>query len=527
MLKRFVLLRPLALSTAISMAILGVFHSPRAIAQSTVADGERPILTPKPGPAPKINGPAVYGCRQGSQFIYRIPCTGTRPMTFAAKQLPLGLVLDAKKGILSGAVLAPRGDHVIALRATNAAGSDEKTLKLVVGDTLALTPPMGWNSWYSYYYYITQEEMCKQADAMVSSGMADFGYQYVSLDDAWMKKVGDPPYRDEKGDLLPSKHFPNMRKMTDYLHAYGLKAGIYTAIGPYTCAWYAGSYKHERADVKQFAAWGFDFLKLDTCSYKHLCPNNETTVALLRKPFKEFGDALKEVDRDIVYNACAMKGKIAMDSWEWVPSIGGNSWRTGSDVNTIPDARLPGFYKNAMDNAKHAQYAGPGHWNDPDYLIIGHCRNSNRRDQPPRPAVYTADEHYSYMSMWCLMAAPLCFGGDMTQLDEFTINILCNAEVIAIDQDPLGKQGTFARKTEQDFVMVKPLEDGSLAIGLFNLADATQELKVSWKEIGLKGKQVARDLWRQKDLGAFEDSYSANVGRHGVSLIRIRPAAKQ
>ena len=223
-----------------------------------------PILTPKPGAQPKINGPTVYGCRPGRAFIYRIPCTGDRPMKFAAKGLPYGLGVDQNTGIITGTILAPPGDYVLTLSATNASGSDEKQLRLAVGDTLALTPPMGWNSWYTYYYAITQDEMYKQTDAMVSSGMADFGYQYVSLDDCWMKLMRDPPHRDERGIILPSKHFPDMRKLTDYIHAYGLKAGTYVQIGPGEM--HVGAYQHLEDDVKQFAAWGFDFLKLDTCS---------------------------------------------------------------------------------------------------------------------------------------------------------------------------------------------------------------------------------------------------------------------
>jgi alpha-galactosidase len=496
--------------------------SPQAT-PAVASAADRPILTPKPGPAPKINGPSVYGCRPGRPFLYRIPCTGTRPIEFTAEGLPEGMTLDRNTGIIKGSVLRPPGTYTVALRAKNASGADEKPFKIVVGDTLALTPPMGWNTWYTYYYSLTQAETCKQADAMLASGMADFGYEYVGLDDCWMKKRGEEPHRDNKGDILPSDRFPDMRGLADYLHSKGLKAGIYTAVGPWTCAGHVASYKHEEQDVRQFAAWGYDFLKLDTCSYKLIVP--EITVPVLREPFKKFGDALKEVDRDIVFNACPMHGKVAMDSWEWAAGIGANSWRTGNDVNNVPNAKLPGFFKNAEDNALRWEYAGPGHWNDPDYILIGYRRNSEHREQPPVLAPYTADEQYSYMSLWCLMAAPLCYSGDMTRLDEFTLNVLCNAEVIAIDQDPLGKQAKIVRKTQTDLVFAKPLEDGSLAVGLFNLDENVRDMQASWDELGIKGAQTARDLWRQRDLdGRQEGAFKASVPRHGVMLVRLRPA---
>ncbi|MCX7670693.1 MAG: NPCBM/NEW2 domain-containing protein, partial [Anaerolineae bacterium] len=241
---------------------------PKAVA----APFEAPfILTPKPGPKPRINGPTIYGCRPGNPFLYRIPTTGQRPIAFAAENLPDGLKVDPQTGIITGCVEKP-GKYVVTLRASNAAGTAEKTFRIVCGDTLALTPPMGWNHWYAHYNRITDKMMREAADIMVSSGMADVGYQYVSIDDCWMNapKHSDPmrvgPLRDANGNILPNKHFPDMKALTDYIHAKGLKAGIYTSPGPFTCAGFAGSYQHEAQDAKQFADWGFDLLKYDWCS---------------------------------------------------------------------------------------------------------------------------------------------------------------------------------------------------------------------------------------------------------------------
>ena len=230
------------------------------------------ILTPKPGPEPRINGPKVYGCRPGNPFLYRIPTTGARPIRFSAKGLPAGLNLDSDTGIITGTV-PPRGEYAVTLAAKNQHGSAKRQLKIMAGDTLALTPPMGWNHWYAYYDRVTDKLMREAADVMVSSGMADVGYQYVNIDDCWMnaETQTDPlrvgPGRDEHGTLLPNKHFPDMKALADYIHSKGLKAGLYTSPGPRTCGGFTGAWQHEEQDARLFADWGFDFLKYDWCSY--------------------------------------------------------------------------------------------------------------------------------------------------------------------------------------------------------------------------------------------------------------------
>ncbi len=219
---------------------------------------ETGLLTPAPAPSPHINGPRIYGCRPGHPLLYRIPATGTRPMSFAADGLPDGLQLDAATGIIAGAV-PERGVFPVTLHAKNDLGDDARPWKIVCGDTLALTPPMGWNSWYVHYNRVTEQDMRTAADQMIASGMADYGYQYVNVDDCWMKQRGDEPYRDAEGAVLPNAKFPDIKGMVDYIHSKGLKAGIYTSPGPWTCGGYVGAFGHEADDARKFAAMGIRF----------------------------------------------------------------------------------------------------------------------------------------------------------------------------------------------------------------------------------------------------------------------------
>ncbi len=475
------------------------------------------ILTPKPGPQPQINGPRLFGARPARPFVYRIPCTGARPMAFAADQLPDGLQLDPETGIITGRVPAAAGDYPVQLQARNAAGSCDRVFTIVVGDALALTPPMGWNSWYIHYARVTEQHLRDAADTMIASGMADYGYMYVNVDDCWMKKLGDDPLRDARGAVLPNAKFPDIQGMVDAIHAKGLRAGTYISPGPATCAGYVGSYQHEEIDAKQFAQWGFDFLKYDWCSYGQVATGEGRDR--LTKPYRQMGDILQKLDRDVVFNLC----QYGMgDVWEWGGEVGGHCWRTTGDLGLAPSQRLPGFYSIGLSNARHWEYAKPGQWNDPDYILIGWINSSD--DNPEgTPTALRAGEQYSYMSMWCLMAAPLIFSGDMAKLDEFTLNVLCNAEVIAIDQDALGRQARIVTLDDLTLILAKTLEDGSVAVGLFNLDDLPQTIRATWPQLGLSGPCRARDLWRQQDIGTVDQAFEAVVPRHNVILVRLYP----
>jgi alpha-galactosidase len=493
-------------------------------AAAIVAFGQQvsDLRTPKPPETPHLNGPKLYGARPGHPFLYRIPCTGIRLMRYKVKNLPHSLRLDRRSGIISGEAPKRPGEYAVTLQASNALGKDTRSFRIVVGDGIGLTPQMGWNDWYTYYNHITEQDVRTAASAMITSGMADFGYAYVDIDDCWARKpvTDDPalkgPVRDAQGRILPNARFPDMRSLTEYIHSLGLKAGIYTSPGPLTCAGFEGSYRHEDADAHQFADWGFDLLKYDWCSYGRVAPGR--TLDDLEQPYIKMGGILKGLDRDVVYNLCQYGNG---DVWKWGRQVGGNSWRTTGDVGVMHGDALPGFYQAGIANAALSAYAGPGGWNDPDYILIGTVGDARNIRAPARLTSLTHEEQYSYMSMWALMAAPLIFSGDMSKLDEFTLNVLCNSEVIDIDQDSLGKQGEIVRKTENELILKKPLDDGSIAVGLFNLTNEARSISVDWRELGLEGSQAVRDVWRQSNLGSFAETFSATVQGHSVILVRL------
>jgi alpha-galactosidase len=531
--------------TGIRSLLLAIDHAGESSAQdfADIADarfifaGEAPrtvnapredtaILTPPSPAAPELNHPARYGCRPGHPFIFRIPATGARPMQFSAEGLPPSLKLDSASGIITGTAPA-RGTHAITLQARNQHGAATRSFAIVSGDTLALTPPMGWNHWYAHYNRVTDVMMREAVDVMVKTGMADVGYSYVCIDDCWMnaapdaKRKPDPlrvgPFRDAAGNLNPNQHFPDMRALTDYIHARGLKAGIYSSPGPLTCGRYAASYQHEEQDAKQFAAWGFDFLKYDWCSYGQIAAG-DNSLAMLQKPYRLMGELLRQSSRDMVFNLCQYgRG----DVWEWGAEVGGHSWRTAGDLG----GELNRIFPVALKNAEHRAWSKPGAWNDPDYIQIGFIGDA-RTNGEPKPCLLTATEQYSFMSLWSLMASPLFFSGDMSRLDAFTVNVLCNPEVIAIDQDPRGESARVVKLSDETFLMIKTLDDGSRAIGLCNGDEITRRVTANWSTAGVGGAQRVRDVWRRRDLGVFPTEYSAEIPRHGVVLLRLMEQPK-
>jgi alpha-galactosidase len=307
-----------------------------------------------------------------------------------------------------------------------------------------------------------------------------------------------------------------MSSLTAYIHSLGLKAGIYSGPGPTTCAGLEASYGHEEADARQFSKWGFDLLKYDWCSYTKVA--KDKSLPELQKPYIKMGSALAKEDRDIVLNMCQYgMGEV----WKWGRQVGGMSWRTTGDLGVAKGGALPGFYSVGFANAPLDAYAGPGGWNDPDYILIGTVGDANHSDLAAKPTPLRPEEQYSYVSMWALMASPLLFSGDMTKLDAFTLNVLCNAEVIDIDQDSMGKQAKMVRKNQQEMVLAKPLEDGSVAIGLFNLSEKPLSISFNWSDVGASGTLIVRDVWRQRSIGSFTGSFKSVIGPHDVALVRL------
>ena len=482
---------------------------------------EKIILTPKPSPSPRINGTRIFGIRPGSPFLFTIPVTGNRPMKYQVLNLPSGLSCDAETGRISGVIVTP-GEYLTTVRATNSLGTDERGFRIVCGDQLALTPHMGWNSWYVWENHVTDKIMREAADAMVSSGMIDHGYMYVNIDDCWSVKpgatdsslIGEP--RDATGMINSNKRFPDMKSMTDYIHSKGLKAGIYTSPGSLTCAGHVSAYKYEEQDVLRFVEWGFDFLKYDWCSYSKV--GNKELLSDLQKPYLLISEILKRQNRDIILNLC----QYGMgDVWKWGKQVGGHSWRTAGDLGGSFEGIGTALFRDGFDvytsDSLHL-YGGPGGWNDPDYLLFGYL--SNWKGQTV-PTPLTPNEQYTQISLWSLVAAPFIFSGDITRMDEFTLSLLTNDEIIEVDQDPLGKPGYRVSKSGNTEVWMRLLEDGSRAVGLFNRGENESEVTATWTDLGISGEKSVRDLWRQKDLGKYNGKYASTVPRHGVVMLRM------
>lgn len=494
-------------------------------------NGDKYILTPPSSKSPKINSTAIFGATPGNSFLYTIASTGERPMHFSASNLPNGLSLNSKSGIITGKV-NQRGTYVSTLKATNKFGEAAKELKIKIGDTIALTPPLGWNGWNALAGILDKEKIMESARAMVTSGLQDHGWSYINIDDSWQgKREGD------MDALQPNEKFSGIKKMVDDIHLMGLKAGIYST--PYISSYGGyvggssdfphggetheeikmnrqpfmriGKYRFEKNDALQMAQWGFDFLKYDW----RIDVNSAERMSA----------ALKQSGRDVVFslsnNAPFAKVK------DWVRTS--NMYRTGPDIRDSWNS----LYMLAFALDKWSPYGGPGHWNDPDMMIVGNVATGTSL----HPTNLTPDEQYSHVSIYSLLAAPMLIGCPLDQLDAFTLNLLSNDEVIAVNQDPLGKPARLLSDEYGIQVWVKPMEDGSYAVGLFNTDgygnmpqsyfrwgdEKEKPYSFDFAKVGLKGTWKLRDVWRQIFLGTFNGSFETNIGYHGVVMLRMYP----
>jgi alpha-galactosidase len=365
---------------------------------------------------------------------------------------------------------------------------------------LASTPPMGWNSWNHFSEKVTESDVRATADVIVANGMRDAGYIYVNIDDSWEGQ------RDAQGNIHPNGKFPDMKALADYVHSKGLKFGIYSSPGPKTCAGYEGSYGHEEQDANTYAQWGVDYLKYDLCSYESIMklwdPSQDPrkALAMMQQAYEKMHQALVNTHRPIVYSLC----QYGIDSvWKWGPKVGADLWRTTDDISdTYRSMALIGFSQAGLE-----KYAGPDHWNDPDMLEVG-----NGGMKP--------DEYRTQMSLWAMLAAPLLAGNDLSKMDDTTKSILMNREVIAVDQDRLGIQGT---RVEPPQIWMKPLSGGAKAVAIFNyvLDDEANPITLQFADLGFRGPVHARDLWAHKDLGTLRGSYTVIVPRGGVVMLRL------
>jgi len=524
------------LHSSLGLLLCAAAFAPVCVHAQT-ASIESEIRTPKAPATPRINGPGIFGVRPGNPFLYHIPATGDRPMTFSIDGLPRGLKLDAVTGDISGSV-PKAGEFAVTFHARNSKGSADKKFKIVVGEEIALTPPMGWNSWNAYHATVTGEDVMHAARAMVSSGLINHGWSYINIDDSWQGKRGG-----KFNGIQPNEKFPDMQKMCDEIHGMGLKVGIYSTpwVTSYAGfvggsadnpegAWQAptnharlnGKYPFAENDANQWAAWGIDYLKYDW-NPRNSSPRE--TPEDFHQHTATMAKALRKSKRDVVFSySNSMPFDDIADQSEMY-----NCWRTTGDIgDSWMSMASKAFYMSAPRGAKElqgspsdrwAQYARPGHWNDPDMMVLG-VVNFGGKQHPTR---LKPDEQYLHVTAWCMAAAPLLLGCDLDKLDDFTLNLVSNDEVLAVDQDTLGKQATLASNQDNKLLIyARPLEDGTKAVALYNLGTEPTQVTAKWSDLKISGKHSVRDLWRQKDLGDFSDEFSMTVASHGAELVKIK-----
>jgi alpha-galactosidase len=490
---------------------------------------EGPVILTPPAPAtPRVNGPNIFGARPGSPVLYSIPATGERPLEFSVENLPAGLKLDPATGRISG-VLEKSGEYPMILHAKNSLGEGSKKFRIVVGEKISLTPPMGWNSWNSWAETVDEEKVLRSAKALVDTGLVNHGWTYVNIDDAWQGTRTGPDHA-----MQGNAKFPDMKRLCDTLHGMGLKAGLYSTPWITSYAGYPGGssesadgtwaknlpketgraiggYSFAAADAKQWASWGFDYLKYDWD------PMDAASA-------EEMSKALRASGRDIVFSMSNTAPFGQVETWQrW-----GNCWRTTGDIRDAWAAG-PSHWEHSISEIgfnqdRWAPYAGPGHWNDPDMLVLGYVGWG----PVLHPTKLTPDEQYTHISLWCMLAAPLLLGADLERLDPFTISLLSNDEVLSVNQDALGVQATRVATFGTVDIYRKALEDGSSAIGFFNRGDA--EVKVDYDKfryIEITTPQHVRDLWRQRDLPDLvkfpADKLRMTIPAHGVQLYKFTP----
>lgn len=519
----------IALCALSCSAMLAMAEKPNTV---EVPDYSQYILTPKESKTPRINGAKVFGARPGSQFLFNIAASGERPLTYAAKNLPQGLKLDTKTGQISGRV-NKEGEYKVQLTVSNSLGTATRELRIVIGDRIALTPPMGWNSWNCWGRDVTQEQVLSSARAMAKSGLADHGWTYINIDDGWQGNRGG-----ELNAIQSNTKFPDMKALTREVHDLGLKLGIYSTpwVGTYAAhigsyadtpdgkyKWieegninenyrytlptgnymeyrkelrYLSPYSFVKNDAKQWAEWEIDYLKYD---WK---PNDLEHIV-------EMYDALRATDRDIVYSLS--NNAPLCDAPALVKFA--DCWRTTGDIRDNWD----NFSKIGFSQSRWAPWSGPGHWPDADMLVVGLVGWGPKLHYTK----LTPDEQYTHMTLWSIFSSPLLIGCDLARLDPFTYSLLSNDEVIEVNQDPLGVHGAPIVESDQEAVYVKQLEDGSMAVGLFNKTLEPRDITIKMNELGFYEEKTIRDLWRQQDVAKTDKKHTFTVNPHGAVLIKI------
>ena len=447
------------------------------------------------GPEPKIHGARVAGASPGRAFFFAIPATGQAPLTFAASALPSGLKLDAATGFITGTMTAPLQQSVdITVR--NSLGQAARPLAIVCAPYgMTPTPPMGWNSWHVWETNIDDAKIRAAADAMVSKGFAVHGFRFINIDDGWSGP------RQADGSLPGAAgRFPDMKALGDYIHGKGLKFGIYGSPGDYTCnfAKFLGTLGHEQLDANTWASWGVDYLKYDGCS-----GGMPERWRLMRK-------CLDNTGRDMVYSTNSFRDLSAM----------AQLWRTTEDIRNNWESLNNFAFNKSVGSEK---YSSSGRYNDPDMLLVGSPEALTK--QNPKFAI-THNEEILHVTQWAILAAPLMMGCNLSEANSDLVSLMCNDDVLDVNQDPLARQGWRLRQDSPvrgggGEVWMRTLFDGTIAVALYNRSAEPIKMKISWKELGLEGPQSVRDCWLRKDRGTFPHDYETLVEVHAAVLLKV------
>jgi len=501
-------------------------------------------VTPWNTGTPAIHGPALTGAAAGKPFRYAIPATGERPLKFSAERLPAGLTLHPGTGQITGCAAAD-GQYRVLLKAENPHGQAEKEFDIIIGKGLALTPPMGWNSWNAWRRWVDDAKVRAAAENMVSSGLAARGYTYINIDSCWQGERGG-----KHNAIQPNRKFPDMPALSDFIHGNGLKFGIYST--PWVCPWgcfkeealaewgggnltgcsagpmdpayahdftkeygkYVGMEKYEANDVAQWIEWNVDYLKYDWAPTDPVC-------------LERMGRLLKNAPRDIVLSICTAAKLADVEACKkWA-----NLWRGARDTqDSWNNILVTGFYaeeNNLLENWR--PQAGPGGWYDLDLLALGPQFNTK---ESTTPCKLTTEEQITHMSYWALYPSPIFLSCNLANLDDFTLRLFGNEEIIAVNQDRLGQPAVRIKETRrQAFASSKPqsenrvharhLADGSMALGLFNLSDHPDEVTISLGDLEISGSVAVRNLWERKELGKMEGQIMLAVPAHGAQMLKV------
>lgn len=518
----------------------------------------REILTPEATDAPRINSPSVFGVRTGKPLYYRMAVSGEKPLTYSAKGLPDGLVLDPVTGWITGRAPEQSGDYMVTLSAKNDKGKSKKVLTIRVGDVIALTPPMGWNSWYIHSEGVSEAAIREMAEAMEEKGLDQYAWTYINIDDCWMGER-----HPVTKSIQANEKFGDMKSLAEYVNSKGFKLGIYSTAWMSTFAGYIGGtapnaegdyseyyisqekmlnpaqffgrhpsstrmgmaqvgpYWFIDRDAQQFAEWGIDYVKYDWVEVEMekdekgiYHRKSEEKIRKTDSITGRFYNDFRSLDRDIIISLSPGHNPEE----DALATKYSNLWRLTSDIKAKWEHLTRPFSDELV-----ARYplTRPGLYGDLDMLQIGPLGQPNRALREFKPSPLTPAEQYYQLTLWSILSQPLLLSCNISTLDDFDLNLVKNSEVLAVNQDPLVKQA-YRLENEAGIyeIWAKDMVDGSKALAFFNLSDEEKDLTITAEKLGKKGK--VRDLWRQKDIGRLSSELTVKVSPHGTAFFIVR-----